>query len=114
MFNKELQANYNWRFNNTPYYQKMRYESSQRYSGSDLTYGDIFGRDAVGYDAFDNDIAKVHIYFKTPTAFKIRGTPFMSATLFVSNIGGIFGLVLGMSIVTLFELVWLCFFAEPL
>jgi hypothetical protein len=110
MFTKELAADQKRRYNVTPHYQKQNYLSSQRYSGSGLMYGDIFGRDDIGYDAFDNDIAKVQIYFRTATVFKMHRAPVMTGTDFWSNIGGIFGLILGMSIITVFEIIWLfCF-----
>ncbi len=57
-------------------------------------------------DAFAWDVAKVEIFFKTPTVLQYESYAKMSWIDFYSNIGGILGLVLGMGIISIFELIW--------
>lgn len=69
--------------------------------------GHYFGPSDSGYNAFSSDISTVQIFFKTANVIEIERQPVMTWTVFFSNIGGILGLVLGISLVTVAELVWL-------
>jgi hypothetical protein len=73
---------------------------------STLGNGDVFGSLDIDYEAFEKDIAKVEIYFKSATATKIYREPTMTWIDFFANLGGLFGLVLGLGIIFLFEFVW--------
>ena len=59
------------------------------------------------YNAYGRDIAKVEIFFKTPTVLQYESYAKMTWIDFYSNIGGILGLVLGMGIISVFEFIWL-------
>ena len=107
MFNKVLLNNFLSRFNTSPNYGKYSVSSSTRIKGSDLVKGDIFGIEDATYDAYDSDIAKVQIYFKNPVVTEITQQPLMTWIDYLSNIGGTMGLVLGMGIVSLFEMSFL-------
>ena len=95
------------RFGSSAYYQKKNFTSSQRKFGVFLPHGDIFENTNVGYNAFNRDISKVQVFFRSATVIKYQRSPTMTWTNFFSNIGGNFGLVLGMGIVSVVELVWL-------
>ncbi len=68
--------------------------------------GTLFAND-VEYDAFEDDIAVVHIFFE-PSAIFLYGTkPSQTWLDFLSSIGGLLGLCIGFSIITMIELFWL-------
>ena len=69
----------------------------------------MFGSWNSDYEAFEKDIAKVEIYFKSATATKIYREPTMTWIDFLSNLGGLFGLVLGLGVIFVFEIVWFLF-----
>jgi hypothetical protein len=80
---------------------------------SSLIDGDIFGPTSRFYESYEKDIARVEIYFKSPTLTEIHREPTMTWIGFFANLGGLFGLVLGMGIIFLFELLWfLCSFVK--
>jgi hypothetical protein len=94
------------RFYTEPYFMRKTLPTSQRKIGSSLIHGDIFVTTNKPYNAFDNDIAVVQIFFESAYVTKIERSPRMSWIDYCSNIGGIFGLVLGMGIISVFELLW--------
>jgi len=59
------------------------------------------------YDAYQKDIAMIQIYFKKSTAIQIGTRPRMTWTDYLSAVGGLSGLVLGMGFVSAIEIVWL-------
>lgn len=59
------------------------------------------------YEAYVSDIAKVEIFFKTSSVIQVGSQPTMTWVDFFSNIGGILGLVLGMGMISIFEIFWL-------
>ena len=83
-------------------------ESSERFYGSTLQDGDVFSQVENSYDAYDKDIALLHVYFKKTTVFQLGSSPTMTWTDFFSQVGGLLGLCIGISIITVIELVWLC------
>jgi len=83
-------------------------ESCERTYASTLPNGDIFTQNQKTYDAYDEDIAVVQIYFKKSTVFQMGSQPRMTWIDYFSTVGGLMGLVLGMGIVSIIELVWLC------
>ena len=97
------------RFSTQPYFYTKSFASSQRKIGSALSKGDVFDITNVPYNAFDNDIASVQIFFDSAYATQILRSPKMSWIDYFSNVGGIFGLVLGMGIISLLEVVLLLF-----
>ena len=60
-----------------------------------------------GYDAFDEDIAMVQIIYQKPTVVVMRSRQTMSWIDYFAAVGGLLGLVLGMGIISFFELFWL-------
>ena len=91
---------------NKAYTKKM--VSSERKYASVLPAGDIFASNPTTYDAYDEDIAMVQIYFKKSTLFQMGSQPRMTWIDYLSTVGGLMGLVLGMGIVSIIELVWVC------
>lgn len=69
---------------------------------------EVFTQNPTTYDAFEKDIAVVEIYFEKPTIFQMGSQPRMTWVDYLSNVGGLLGLVLGMGIVSFIELIWLC------
>ena len=61
------------------------------------------------YDAYDEDIAILNIYFDTVSVMQFGTQASQGWIDFFSNVGGLLGLCIGLSIVTIIELVWLCF-----
>ena len=59
------------------------------------------------YDAYEKDIAILQIYFKSPTIIEYGTFPSQTWIDFFSSIGGLLGLCIGLSIVTVIELFWL-------
>jgi hypothetical protein len=90
-----------------PAYVKSSIESSERFYSSTLKDGDIFSAADNSYDAYDKDIALLHIYFKRSTILQMGTQPTMTWIDFLSQVGGLLGLCIGISIITFIELVWL-------
>jgi hypothetical protein len=107
MTDRFFRTHYLKKGNVVPLQVLRRSESTLRFVGTGLIYGDLFGKDEIGYDAFDKDIARVQIYFKSLSNLRMHKSTSMTWTDFFSNIGGLFGLVLGMGIISLFEIIWL-------
>ncbi len=82
--------------------------TSERTYATTLPLGDIFTKNIKTYDAYDEDIAVVQVYFKKSTVFQMGCQPTMTWIDYLSTVGGLLGLVLGMGIVSVIELVWLC------
>lgn len=59
------------------------------------------------YNAFERDIAELEIYFEVETVLKFETTMKMTWIDFLSTVGGLLGLCVGLSVVTVVELVWL-------
>ena len=100
-----LENHYNRRLDTLPFFMKSLFPTSTLTHSSTIPRQDIFGRSS--YDPMESDIAKVQIYFKSPTAIEIRKQLKMSWIDFLSNTGGILGLVLGMGIIFFVEVFWI-------
>ena len=59
------------------------------------------------YDAYKEDIAILQVYFKTSSVMEYETYPSQTWIDFFSIIGGLLGLCIGLSIVTVIELFWL-------
>ena len=66
-----------------------------------------FSKMKSNYDAYENDIAVLQVYFDTPTVFLFESNLKQTWVGFFSTIGGLLGLCIGLSIVTIIELFWL-------
>ena len=62
----------------------------------------------LSYDAYEKDIAIVQFYYKKSTIIQMGTQVTMSWIDYFSAVGGLLGLVLGMGIVSVIEIVWLC------
>jgi len=109
MMGNLLFNNYNERIRKMPRHLQKIFPISSRNLGSSLEYGHYFGPSDSVYNAFSRDIAVVNVYFKTATAIEIKRQPVMTWTDFFSNIGGLLGLVLGIGLLTVMELIWLSY-----
>ena len=89
-----IQSDSERRFSHLPYYYKDNFPSN-RTIGSSLRAGDVFESTNEDYRAVDSDIAIVQIYFQTAYTTKIQRSLKMDWIDYFSNVGGIFGLVLG-------------------
>jgi hypothetical protein len=107
MLNDLVVWNLKNRFKSIPYYAKVNFTTSDRKFVPSLQKEDIFETTNNVYSAFDKDIAKVEIFFESATTVKILRSSRMTWIDFFSNIGGIYGLVLGMGIISFVELFWL-------
>jgi hypothetical protein len=103
---QSLQSDFEKRFLLLPYFLTQNF-TSNRTLGSSLKAGDVFRTTNVDYRAVEKDIAIVQVYIKTAYATKIQRSLTMGWIDYCSNVGGIFGLVLGIGIISLVELVWL-------
>ena len=102
-----VETEYQKRFSLQPYFIRKQFISSQRKFGSSLLYGDVFESTNEPYNAIDKDLAAVQIFFRAGYSTKIQRSQFMNWIVFFSNVGGIYGLVLGMGLISIVELFWL-------
>ena len=58
------------------------------------------------YDAFKKDIALVNFYFEQPYVQQYKRQHSLTIQDFIAQVGGLFSLAVGMSIVSVFELIW--------
>lgn len=58
------------------------------------------------YDAYEKDIAAVTFFFESNTAFEFERRPRMTMIDFISQVGGLLGLCMGFSLVSLVEIVY--------
>ena len=56
------------------------------------------------YDAYDKDIAMVTFFFDSPTSFVYQRKARMTPVDFISQIGGLFGLCMGFSFISIIEI----------
>ena len=60
------------------------------------------------YDAFDKDIAVLTVFFDSTTVMAFNSASTQSWIDYWSNVGGALGLCIGLSIITVVEMFWLC------
>jgi len=72
------------------------------------SYENMFEQNPKTYDAFEKDVAAVEIFFSKPTIIQIGRKASMTWLDYLSAVGGLLGLVLGMGFVTFVELFWVC------
>ena len=77
------------------------------YGAYDQKDSNIFKNTLPSYDAFDVDIAVVDIYFQKSSVIQMGRQSRMSWVDYLSNVGGLMGLVLGMGFVSFIEIFWL-------
>jgi hypothetical protein len=81
-------------------------QSSQRKIKPKIVEGFLFENLSREYDAYENDIAVLNVFFSSPTAIEYATRPSKSWFDFLSAVGGNGGLFIGFSIVTAVELLW--------
>ena len=108
IFGRKVIDEYTKLLGTVPTYVKSSVTTSERFYSTTLKDGDVFSQADNSYDAYDKDIALLHIYFKRSTVFQLGSQPTMTWIDFLSQVGGLLGLCIGISIVTFIELVWLC------
>ncbi len=85
-----------------------RMASGTRTYGGALKHGEVFTQLEKTYEAYEKDMAVVQVFFRKSAVFRMGSQPTMTWINFFSNVGGLLGLVLGMGIISVVELVWLC------
>ena len=68
----------------------------------------MFTQNPKTYDAYEKDIALVQVYFRKSTMIQMGRQARMNWIDYFSTVGGLLGLVLGMGIVSVIELFWVC------
>ena len=58
------------------------------------------------YNAYEKDVAIANFYFESSTCFEYVRQPRMTIIDFISSVGGILGLCMGISFVSMVELVY--------
>ncbi len=66
------------------------------------------------YDAYEQDIAILNVFFETPTVLEYTTKQSRTWLDMISAVGGNGGLFIGFSIVTILEIIWLIFQATLL
>jgi len=69
---------------------------------------DLFNYGTDYYSVYDRDIALLEVFFKKPTIIQITRQARMNWIDYISTVGGLLGLVLGMGIISFIELLWVC------
>jgi hypothetical protein len=82
--------------------------SNTRYLTSSVSMQNIFTEIDQSYDAYDKDIAILSVYFEKPTLLQFGTQASQTWIQYLSNVGGLLGLCIGLSIVTIVEIFWLC------
>ena len=90
------------------YFDPKNYQSSKRYLGGSSNRPDVFPNLPKEYEAFEKDIAIVTVFFDTPTVLQFTTQSSQGWIDYFANVGGLLGLCIGLSMVTLIELAWLC------
>jgi hypothetical protein len=99
---------YNEEKGEVPHYVADKYSSNLR----DFTKPDasevftILNRKQSNYDAYKKDIGMVNFFFEATTAYEFIRVPKMTWTDFVSQVGGMLGLCMGLSLVSIFEVIY--------
>jgi len=86
-----------------PFIQNLR-SSSRTILGNPQTFSN-----PRHYDAYSTDIAVLQVFFDKPVVFLFESSQRLTWIGFFSNIGGLLGLCIGMSMVTIIEVFWIAF-----
>ncbi len=105
-FGSQILAEYLARAKNESFLKTI--QSSERTFAKAIPGGDVFTLNPKIYDAYDNDIAIVQFFFSKSTLLQMGSQPRMTWIDYLSTVGGLLGLVLGMGIVSVIELIWVC------
>ena len=82
----------------------IRYYVHQHGNQDDEIVFKVQNEKEKSYDAYDKDIAMVTFFFDSPTAFVYERKARMTPVDFISQIGGLFGLCMGFSFISIIEI----------
>jgi len=88
--------------------------SSQRFLRPRRYWPNLVTTSVTEYDAYDQDIAILNVFFETPTVLEYTTQHSKTWLDIISATGGNGGLFIGFSIVTILEITWLIFQATLL
>ncbi len=95
--------------NSSKDYEKIQGKivSSKRFLKPRWFRNNFVTNSVIEYDAYENDIAILNVYFETPTVLVFTTQHSKTWLDFISAVGGNGGLFIGFSIVTILEIIWL-------
>jgi hypothetical protein len=82
--------------------------SSKRTIKKSFVLHDLFTDLYNDYDAYEKDIGVLNVYFDSTTVLKLKSEKRQTWIDYFSSVGGALGLCIGLSIVTIFEMLWVC------
>ena len=80
--------------------------SSKRTIKRSYLINDLFEGIPRDYDAYDKDIAVLNVFFDASTVMMFNSESRQSWIDYLSNVGGALGLCIGLSSITIIELIW--------
>ena len=83
-------------------------ESSKRTIKKSYVLSDFFEDLPAEYDAYEKDIAVLTVFFDSTTVMKYKSQRRQSWLDYLSSVGGALSLCIGLSIITIVEIFWLC------
>ena len=83
-------------------------KSINRTHAKTVKNGDVFSKISTIFDPFQKDIAVLKIIFEKPTVLYIGSQSKMTWIDYLSTVGGLLGLVLGMGFISFVEIFWIC------
>ena len=93
---------------NPAFLQRVQLTPTERYYPTHELPFNAFNPANETYDAYEKDIAIVQFYFLTSSVIEFKTSQSQSWIDYLSAVGGLLGLCIGLSIVTIVELFWLC------
>jgi hypothetical protein len=88
-----------------PDYIKNKIKTKMRKNPEDKLFG-AWNREEDSYNAYQKDISVATFYFPRHTALELVKTPKMSTVDFLSQVGGIIGLCVGISLISFIEIIY--------
>ena len=86
----------------------VKVQSSKRTIKDSYVLTNFFEDLPKEYDAYEKDIAVLNVFFDSTTVMLFKSQRRQSWLDYFSAVGGALGLCIGLSIITVVELVWLC------
>ena len=86
IFGQSVYSEYQKRTGSIPSFVQDAVTTSDRYYSNTIRGGDVFSTADQSYDAYDKDIALLHIFFKRSTIFQMGTQPTMTWIDFLSQV----------------------------
>ena len=86
IFGRSVYSEYEQKTGSIPSFVQNSVATSERFHSSTIKGGDVFSTADQSYDAYDKDIALLHIYFKRSTVFQLGTQPTMTWIDFLSQV----------------------------